>query len=143
MNEPYDWLMLIGGVCFMLIPLPMMVVTWLYVNKTPRKQRLIELGYGTNNDWYRGKKIDFVDANYIVALVPAAAFGMIFRKKIFKMKLKKLLLVPNLHNDENYLKVKREFPFFYYWILTMFVLVVSGMTVLSIGMGIDKGWFHF
>ena len=121
----------------------MMVVTWLYVNKTPRKQRLIELGYGTNNDWYRGKKIDFVDANYIVALVPAAAFGMIFRKKIFKMKLKKLLLVPNLHNDENYLKVKREFPFFYYWILTMFVLVVSGMTVLSIGMGIDKGWFHF
>ena len=136
-------LVITAMICGGLIPLLMMVVTWLYVNKTPRKRRLIELGYGTNNDWYRGKKIDFVDANYIVALVPAAAFGMIFRKKILKMKLKKLLLVPNLHNDENYLKVRHEFPFFYYWILTMFVLVVSGMTVLSIGMGIDKGWFHF
>ena len=136
-------LVITAMICGGLIPLLMMVVTWLYVNKTPRKRRLIELGYGTNNDWYRGKKIDFVDANYIVALVPAAAFGMIFRKKILKMKLKKLLLVPNLHNDENYLKVRHEFPFFYYWILTMFVIVTFGATTLFIGMGIDKGWFHF
>ena len=62
-------LVITAMICGGLIPLLMMVVTWLYVNKTPRKQRLIELGYGTNNDWYRGKKIDFVDANYIVALV--------------------------------------------------------------------------
>ena len=144
------WAGLIGGVCFMLIPLPMMVVTWLYVNKTPRKQRLIELGYGTNNDWYRGKKIDFVDANYLLPMIVFGAFvaGNLYfviqrRKKQGKKTEAQFDLIPNLHNDENYLKVKREFPFFYYWILTMFVLVAFGMTVLSIDMGIDKGWFHF
>ena len=86
------WTGLIGGICFMLIPPPMMVVTWLYVNKTPRKQRLIELGYGTNNDWYRGKRIDFVDANYIVSLVTVVSYGMSFRKN----KLKKNVVLFSL-----------------------------------------------
>ena len=53
MNGLHDWLMAVGGIFFIVIPIPMSIITWLYVNKTPRKQRLIELGYGTNNDWYR------------------------------------------------------------------------------------------
>ena len=136
--------------CFMLIPPPMMAVTWLYVNKTPRKQRLIELGYGTNNDWYRGKRIGFVDANYVLSMIVVGAFVgsklhflIVRRKKQGKKTEGQFDLTPNLHQDENYLKVKREFPFFYYWILTMFVLVMFGATSLFIGMGIDKGWFNF
>jgi hypothetical protein len=136
--------MLFGG----FIPILMMIVTWLYVNKTPRKQRLIELGYGTDNKWYRGKKIDFVDANYVISLMVAGAFvasHLYFlikrRREQGKKTEAQFDLFPNLHRDENYLKLRQEFPFFYYWVLTMAVFVLFGMTVLGIGMGIDKGWF--
>ena len=139
----WKYLDFIAFLCFMIIPIPMMIVTWLYVNKTPRKQRLIELGYGTDNEWYRGKKIDFVDANYVISLMSGAAIGMIFRKNILHMKLKKLLLVPNLHNTENYLKLRNEFPFFYYWELFKYLFIAFGMTFLFIDDGISKGWFDF
>ena len=143
MNEPYDWLMLIGGVCFMLIPLPMMVVTWLYVNKTPHKQRLIELGYGTNNDWYRGKKIDIVDANYIISLSAVVSYGMRFRKNTLKKPVVLFSLAPNLHLHNNYDKLIDEFGFFVRWETVKYLLIAFGATTLFIGMGIDKGWFHF
>ena len=139
------WAGLIGGVCFMLIPLPMMVVTWLYVNKTPRKQRLIELGYGTNNDWYRGKKIDFVDANWVLPMIVVGSFvlsHLTFFIKRHKKPLQPFDLTPNLHKDENYLKLPLEFPFYYYWVLSMLFMMLFGMTVLFICMGIDKGWFN-
>ena len=137
------WAGLIGGVCFMLIPLPMMVVTWLYVNKTPRKQRLIELGYGTNNDWYRGKKIDIVDANYIISLSAVVSYGMRFRKNTLKKPVVLFSLAPNLHLHNNYDKLIDEFGFFVRWETVKYLLIAFGMTVLYIGMGIDKGWFHF
>ena len=89
MNHLYDWLILIGGICFLFAPWPMMIVTWQYINKTPRRQRLIELGYGVNNDWYRGKKVDFIDANYIFSMLAVGAliwsklhFLVIKRKKL-------------------------------------------------------------
>ena len=143
MNEPYDWLMLIGGVCFMLIPLLMMVVTWLYVNKTSRKQRLIELGYGIKNDWYRGKKIDIVDANYIISLSAVVSYGMRFRKNTLKKPVVLFSLAPNLHLHNNYDKLIDEFSFFVRWETVKYLLIAFGATTLFIGMGIDKGWFHF
>ena len=79
-------LVIIAVLCAGIIPIPMFIATWLYVNKTSRKQRLIELGYGTNNDWHRGKRIDFVDANYIVSLVTVVSYGMSFRKNKLKKK---------------------------------------------------------
>ena len=129
--------------CFMLIPLPMMVVTWLYVNKTPRKQRLIELGYGTNNDWYRGKKIDIVDANYIISLSAVVSYGMRFRKNTLKKPVVLFSLAPNLHLHNNYDKLIDEFSFFVRWETVKYLLIAFGATTLFIGMGIDKGWFHF
>ena len=136
-------LVITAMICGGLIPLLMMVVTWLYVNKTPRKQRLIELGYGTNNDWYRGKKIDIVDANYIISLSAVVSYGMRFRKNILKKPVVLFSLAPNLHLHNNYDKLIDEFGFFVRWETVKYLLIAFGMTVLYIGMGIDKGWFHF
>ena len=139
----YPILFWLALVCFMLIPPPMMVVTWLYVNKTSRKQRLIELGYGTNNDWHRGKRIDFVDANYIVSLVTVVSYGMSFRKNKLKKNVVLFSLAPNLHLHDNYDKLLDEFKFFSRWELTKYLFLFFGATSLFIGMGIDKGWFNF
>ena len=146
MNNLHDWFMLFGGLFFVIIPIPMMIVTWLYVNKTPRKQRLIELGYGTDNAWYRGKWIGFVDANYVISLMVSGAFvasHLYFlikrRRKQGKKTEAQFDLFPNLNKDENYLKLRKEFPFFYYWESLKYLFIAFGMTVL----GIDKGWFSF
>ena len=139
----WKWLDFIAFLCFMVIPPPMFIVTWLYVNKTPHKQRLIELGYGTNNDWYRGKRIDFVDANYVISLMAGVSYGMRFRKNKLKKPTVMFSLAPNLHLNENYNKLINEFGFFVKWESVKYILIIFGMTVLFIGMGIDKGWFNF
>lgn len=136
-------LVIIAVLCAGIIPIPMFIVTWLYVNKTPRKQRLIELGYGTNNDWYRGKRIDFVDANYVISLMAGVSYGMRFRKNKLKKPTVMFSLAPNLHLNENYNKLINEFGFFVKWESVKYILIIFGMTVLFIGMGIDKGWFNF
>ena len=127
--------------CFMLIPLPMMIVTWLYVNKTPRRKRLIELGYGINNDWYRGKRIDFVDANYIVSLMTVVSYGMRFRKDKLRKQVVLFSLAPNLHLHNHYDKLLNEFRFFAKWELIKYLLIIFGAVLLFIGIGIDKDWF--
>ena len=136
----------IAVLCAGIIPIPMFIATWLYVNKTHRKQRLIELGYGTNNEWYRGKRIDFVEANWILPMMVVGSFVLRHLTYFIKRNKKPLQpfdLTPNLHNNENYLKLPKEFPFFYYWVLWTYFIMTFGMTVLFIGMGIDKGWFNF
>ena len=142
----WKYLDFIAFLCFMIIPIPMMIVTWLYVNKTPRKQRLIELGYGTNNDWYRGKRIDFVDANWVLPMMVSVAFvwkKLSFLLKRHKKPLQPFDLTPNLHKDIYYLKLPIEFPFFYYWVLTCFSFMIFGMLILTIDTAINKGWFNF
>ena len=139
----WKWLDFMAFISFLVIPVPMMIVTWLYVNKTPRKQRLIELGYGTDNAWYRGKWIGFVDANYLFAMLPTVAYAMRFRKDFLGKKIPEMTLTPNLEFNDNYNKLLNEFKFFVRWVITMVLFIAFGMTVLGIGMGIDKGWFSF
>ena len=145
MNNIYDTLMFIGLICLLLIPPPMFIVTWIYVNKTPRKQRLIELGYGTNNDWHRGKRIDFVEANWILPMMVIGAFVLRHLTYFIKRNKKPLQpfdLTPNLHNNTNYLKLPKEFPFFYYWVLTTFSSIAIGILCATFAGGIKNGWLN-
>ena len=123
----------------------MFIVTWIYVNKTPRKQRLIELGYGTNNDWHRGKRIDFVEANWILPMMVIGAFVLRHLTYFIKRNKKPLQpfdLTPNLHNNTNYLKLPKEFPFFYYWVLTTFSSIAIGILCATFAGGIKNGWLN-
>ena len=135
------WAGLIGGICFMLIPLPMMVVTWLYVNKTPRRKRLIELGFGTNNAWYRGGRIGFLDASFLFGGMAFIAYAMILRKDILGKKIPDMDFFPNLAFNNHYNKLLIEFKWFSRWTLMEFFITLFGAITLFIGMGIDKGWF--
>ena len=133
------WLVIIGMFCAGVIPLLMFIGTWLYVNKTPRKQRLIELGYGTNNDWYRGKWIDFVDANYIISLMPGVAYAMRFRKGILGKDIPDMTLTNKQEYDNNYNKLIYELKFFIRWELIKYFLIFFGITILLIGISLNKG----
>ena len=139
----WKYLDFIAFLCFMIIPIPMMIVTWLYVNKTPRKKRLIELGFGTNNAWYRGKWIGFLDASFLFGGMAFIAYAMILRKDILGKKIPDMDFFPNLAFNNHYNKLLIEFRWFSRWTLMEFFITLFGAIVLFIDSGIAKGWFNF
>jgi hypothetical protein len=136
-----DWLVFLGGICFMVVPLFMLIVAYFYVNHTKRKVRLVELGYGLNNKWARGKRIDIVDSTMLFAQMPFAAKAMKLGRKIHGGKLLGYVLAPNLIHDQNYLKIWQEFRFYCIWTTSCLLIGFLGAICLFVGIGIDKGWF--
>ena len=58
------------GMSGILLGVLMMFATRAYLNRSSRRNRIIELIWGTNNEWHNGKPFDFVVANFIIP--PAA-----------------------------------------------------------------------
>ncbi len=128
-------------ICFMIAPWPMLIVAYLYVNNPKHKIRLVELGYGLNNDWAKGKRIDFVDSAMLFGSMSLSAYIFKLGHLFGKTNPAQSFVHPNLHRDQNYLKLLREFSFFSFWSISTFFVVVYGMTCCFIAMGIEKGWF--
>ena len=64
-----------GGIPLMLGVL-MMFVTKSYLNNSKKKFRLIELIWGLDNEWHKGKKFDFVMAKYVISSSVFTAWSM-------------------------------------------------------------------
>jgi hypothetical protein len=136
-----DWLVFLGGICFMVVPLSMLIVAYFYVNHTKRKVRLVELGYGLNNKWARGKRIDIVDSSMLFAQMPPLAKVLKLMRKFRGDKQPEQDLFPYLNRDQNYLKIWQEFRFYCIWTTSCALICLFGAICLFVGVGIDKGWF--
>lgn len=135
------WLGFWGLVFFIFIPLVMLIVAYFYVNHTKRKVRLVELGYGLNNKWARGKRIDIVDSTMLFAQMPFAAKAMKLGRKIHGGKLLGYVLAPNLIHDQNYLKIWQEFRFYCIWTTSCLLIGFFGAICSFLSYGMGKGWF--
>jgi hypothetical protein len=131
----------ITAFCSLMLGFFTMFITKAYLNKSKRRQRLIELIWGVDNEYFRGKKFDFVMANYVIAGCIFTAWRM---KKGYVTKTQKAIGsygYPMLHTNQNYNKLLIEFSFFAYWetLKIMFTLIffLSGGFVY----GVDNGWW--
>lgn len=138
------WAGLIGGICFMLIPLIMGVIAMIFLNKKKHKTRIASLLFGSNHEWSQGKGwIGLMDVGYIIAIGFVGAWRMNITINKFHKKQEPALMFPALTVDNNYLKLITEYRVFLFFTMITTLLMLFGITVLFIGMGIDKGWFHF
>lgn len=97
---------------FMAIGASLMIAVTAYLNRSKRRRRFFELTYSEKNEWGRGKKIDFFSANFMAS--NAVYIALMFKCGLAhsRSKDKGFSLVPNLHNNKNYLALLHEFKFF-------------------------------
>ena len=70
-----ELLMLISGLC-MLCAILMMIATAIYLNRSPNRFRIFELGYTKESEWYKTGKVDFFTAKHVIAFMALAALRM-------------------------------------------------------------------
>lgn len=112
----------------------MIFVTKAYLNNSPRRKRLIYLLWGEDNEWHRGKPFDLVTANAVVAGSGIAAWRMKHRLVTRKERALGFYVFPNLHQENNYIKLLDEFKFFTRWetvkaIITIFSFIAIGVLI--------------
>ena len=119
--------LIIGGIASMAFALLMMLGTKIYLNRTRHRQRLIELVWGKDNNWYRGQKFGFVMANFVFSGSTFAAWRIKVGLSTKAQKKSGSYAYPNLHNN-NHKKLLLEFPFFVGWEFTK-----AGLIIYSLG----------
>ena len=125
----------------LLLGILMAFITKSYLNRSKRRQRYIELIWGTENQWHSGEKFDFFMANYVISSSPFTAWWMKSGFFTKKLKSKGSYLFPMLHREYNYLKLLDEFPFFVRWEFTKAILLLISVTLMVVIAGDDKGWW--
>lgn len=118
----------------LLISFIMLFITKAYLNHSPRRTRLIYLLWGEDNEWHRGKPFDLVMANAVVAGSGIAAWRMKHHLITQKERVSGFYFFPNLHQENNYIKLLEEFKFFTIWetlkaILTIFSFIAIGVLI--------------
>lgn len=125
-TETIKTLLLFTGAGGILLGLLMMFVTTYYLNHSKRRARLIELVWGTENEYYRGKKMDWVMCNYVFSGSTFTAWRMKIGLTTKKQKQVGSYGYPMLHKNQNYLKLLTEFPFFVKWEASKIVFILLG-----------------
>ena len=144
MTKLYDWFMLIGGVGTIIIPIIMGMIAMVFLNKRQHKMRIASLLFGPKHEWSQGKGwIGLMDVGYIIAIGFVGAWRMNITINKLHKKQEMALMFPALNVDNNYLKLITEYRVFLRLTMITTIIMLFGMTVLFIGMGIDKGWFSF
>ncbi len=131
----------IVGMSGILLGLLMMVGTTIYLNRSPRRFRLFELGYSRNSEWYKSGKVDFFTANYIMSHMLVAALRMRGGAGAERVRSAGSPLAPCIHLDRNYDKFLNEFPGFVRCELIKFFVIVISIALVATGMGLEKGWW--
>ena len=125
----------------LIVGIAMMFGTKHYLNSSARRKRFIELIWGVDNEWYRGKKFDIVMANMFVATAPLIAWRM----KIGWVSKRQMELgayaYPALHRNFNYIKLLDEFKFFVRWEALKATLILVGVLSMIIVYGFIEGWW--
>lgn len=125
----------------LILGLMMCIGTKVYLNRSKRRQRYIELIWGTDNEWYRGKKFDIFMANLFVANAPLIAWRM----KIGWVSKRQMELgayaYPALHRNLNYIKLLEEFKFFVRWEVVKTALLLVGLLSMGVGYGFAHDWW--
>ncbi len=129
------------GMSGIFLALFMMVGTTIYLNRSPRRFRLFELGYSRESEWYKSGKVDFFTANYIMSHMLVAALRMRGGRSSKRARSVGTPLAPYIHLDRNYDKFLDEFSGFVKCELIKFFVIVVSMAMVAAGMGIDKGWW--
>ena len=119
----------------------MMFITKFYLNRSTRRGRLIELIFGRNNTWYHGKEFDFVTANYVIPGSLFSAWRLKTGMITSRQKENGIYAYPSLHKNGNYLILIKEFRFFTIWEIAKAIIIISSLSLATIGMGLDKGWW--
>jgi hypothetical protein len=117
-----------GGIASLILTPLMMLGTQIYLNRTTHRQRLIELVWGKDNNWYRGQNFDFVMANFVFSGSTFAAWRLKAGLLTKSQRKSGSYAYPNLHNNNNYNKLLSEFPFFVRWEFTK-----AGLIIYSLG----------
>lgn len=115
--------------------------TRVYLNRSRRRWRYIELIWGVDNEWYRGKKFDFLMAGIFVAGATFTAWRMKAGLQTKKQKQLGAYAYPELHKNGNYLKLLQEFSNFVLWEFARNAMLLLAMFLMLIGVGLDKGWW--
>lgn len=134
------WLAMIAGIG-LLIGVLMMIGTTIYLNRSPKRFRLFELGYSTRCEWYASGRVDFFTANYVISHAAFAAVRMRGGWGSARARSHGSPLAPFLHIDGNYRKLLDECPEFVKWELIKIAVIVASLALAVIGMGIDKNWW--
>ncbi len=91
-----------GGIASLIFTPLMMLGTQIYLNRTVHRQRLIELVWGKDNNWYRGKKFDFVMANFVFSGSTFAAWRIKVGLLTKAQKKSGSYAYPNLHGPSSF-----------------------------------------
>ena len=144
MNELGFPLIIIAMTCAGVIPIIMGMIAMVFLNKRQHKMRIAFLLFGAKHEWSQGKGwIGLMDVGYIIAIGFVGAWRMNITINKLHKKQEMALMFPALNVDNNYLKLITEYRVFLRLTMITTIIMLFGMTVLFIGMGIDKGWFSF
>mgnify|MGYP003610185316 FL=1 len=144
MNELGFPLIIIAMTCAGVIPIIMGMIAMVFLNKRQHKMRIASLLFGPKHEWSQGKGwIGLMDVGYIIAIGFVGAWRMNITINKLHKKQEMALMFPALNVDNNYLKLITEYRVFLRLTMITTIIMLFGMTVLFIGMGIDKGWFSF
>lgn len=129
------------GMSGMVLGLLMMLATRTYLNRSSRRNRIIELIWGTHNEWHKGKPFDFVVANVIIPSSTFAAWRMKHGLTTPRQKAAGSFAFPALHQNKNYMALLNEFSAFAAWEAAKAIILFASFAFLILGMGLDKEWW--
>lgn len=129
------------GMSGMLLGVLMMLATRAYLNRSSRRSRIIELIWGTNNEWHNGKPFDFVVANFIIPSSTFTAWRMKYGYTTQRQRSAGSFAFPALHQNQNYTALLNEFSAFAAWEAAKAIILFASFALLILGMGLDKGWW--
>lgn len=130
-----------GGGIPLLLGVLMMFVTKYYLNNSKKRFRLIELIWGFDNEWHKGKRFDFVMANHVIPSCVFTAWLMNSGVASKELMTRGSFEFPMLHRDSNYEKLLNELRFFVRWELAKATLIFIGFLFGTIVVGMDKNWW--
>lgn len=123
------------------IGLLMMIGTAAFLNRSPKRFRIFELGYSKDSAWYKNGKVDFFTANYVINHVVIAGLRLRSRSATEHLRRNGSPLAPFIHLNENYNKLFNEFPIFVKWELAKVAIIIPSLLFGLIGVGLNKGWW--
>jgi hypothetical protein len=139
-EQTIELLMLISGLC-MLCAILMMIATAIYLNRSPDRFRIFELGYTKESEWYKTGKVDFFTANHVIAFMALAALRMRSGWGSTKARTHGTPLAPALHLNKNYEKFLAEFPKFVIWEILSFSIGLAFIIIGLVAYGMSENWW--
>lgn len=136
----YDFSMAVT-VFGLLIGIIMSIITKMYLNRLKTRRRFIELIWGVDNDWHKGKSFDFIMANVFAAGATFTAWRMQVGLQTKKQGEIGAYAYPELHRNNNYKKLLQEFPFLVRWEFTRNSLFLASTLGMLVSFGINNNWW--